>query len=138
MKYLHDLSVALLVGGIVVPACAQPVQSAASPRPETPFSAKPMAQDQFAAAERQLQTMQDVHQRFMQARTPRERQALMAEHSKAMRDGLAVMEGMHGPGSGPGMGPGMGMGGRHMHQHMALMNAMMRMMMERIDLLSAK
>jgi hypothetical protein len=47
--------------------------------------------------------MQEMHEKMMAARTPAERQALMADHMKAMQDGMAMMGQMKPPaGKGPG------------------------------------
>jgi len=44
-----------------------------------------------AAVDQQMSTMQDMHRKMMSARTPEERQALMAEHMKAMQGGMSMM-----------------------------------------------
>lgn len=46
--------------------------------------------------EAQLQRMQQMHERLARARTPAERQTLMAEHQKLMQEGMAMMSGMKG------------------------------------------
>ena len=43
-----------------------------------------------------MKAMKDMHQKMMNAKTPAERQALMADHMKAMQDGMAMMKEMHG------------------------------------------
>ena len=40
--------------------------------------------------------MKDMQQKMMTAKTPAERQALMADHMKVMQDGMAMMKEMHG------------------------------------------
>jgi hypothetical protein len=103
--------------------------------------------------EPRMKTMQEMHQKMMNAKTPAERQALMAEHMKAMQGGMAMMKemhGMHGMGAAGGKAPmpGMaGMGGmadgkgmpadmakrqQMMADHMAMMQMMMDMMMDRM------
>ena len=94
-----------------------------------------------------MKAMQEMHQKMMGAKTPEERQALMAEHMKAMQGGMAMMKEMHGmPGMGApggmagmaGMGDGKGMpmdmAKRHqmMTDHMAMMQMMMTMMADRM------
>ena len=78
-----------------------------------------------------MKTMQEMHQKMMDARTPADRQALMAEHMQAMRGGMAMMKGM--PGAG-GMGMPADMAGRHqmMADHTAMMQMMMDMMADRM------
>ena len=39
----------------------------------------------------QMKQMQEMHQKMMAAKTPEERQALMAEHMKAMQGGMSMM-----------------------------------------------
>lgn len=130
MKIANDVPMALLLLGVLLPGCAQYNQPATPPA--APLAASTSPQEQLATAERQFQVVQDAHQRLMRARTAQERQALMAEHSRAMRNAMAAMQAMHGP----GMRRGPGMPGRHMQQQMDMMHMMMGMMMDRIDMLS--
>ncbi|MCW7541139.1 hypothetical protein OOT46_25325 [Aquabacterium sp. A7-Y] len=44
-----------------------------------------------AAADQQMKMMQEMHQKMRAAKTPEERQALMAEHMKAMQAGMSMM-----------------------------------------------
>ena len=90
------------------------------------------------AMEPRMMAMQDMQQKMTKAKTPAERQVLMADHMKAMQGGMAMMkemQGMHGVG---GMGEGKGMSAdmvqRHqmMTAHMATMQMMMDMMMQRM------
>lgn len=79
----------------------------------------------------QVKAMHEMHEKMAAARTPEERQALMAEHMKTMHDGMAMMHEMHedgGPGAGMG---GMSMGPRAMGRRMDMMEEMMQMMMDR-------
>lgn len=111
----------------------------------------------MAAMDPRMKNMQQMHQKMMDAKTPADRQALMADHMKAMQGGMAMMKGMHGAGGGMGamgaMGamaspggaaPMTGMGDgkdmpadmakRHqmMADHMAMMQMMMDMMADRM------
>ena len=95
-----------------------------------------------------MKAMEEMHQKMMGAKTPAERQALMADHMKAMQGGMAMMKQMHGGMQGMGGTGGMqGMGGmgdgkgtpadmakRHqmMTDHMATMQMMMDMMADRM------
>ncbi|MGL6108818.1 MAG: hypothetical protein ACRC2B_01835 [Rubrivivax sp.] len=74
----------------------------------------------MATMEPRMKAMQEMHQKMMNAKTPAERQALMADHMKAMQGGMAMMKemhGMHGMGAAggkaamPGMAGMAGMGG---------------------------
>ena len=42
-----------------------------------------------------------MHEKMMNAKTPQERSKLMAEHMKAMQNGMSMMEGMSGMGAWP-------------------------------------
>ncbi|MDP3083277.1 MAG: hypothetical protein Q8N44_06250, partial [Rubrivivax sp.] len=65
------------------------------------------AGDHMARMDSQMTAMHELRDKLQRARTPEERNALMAEHWKLMEGGMAAMGGM-GPGMmgrGPG-GPG--------------------------------
>ncbi len=82
-----------------------------------------------AKADMQMKTMQDMHQKMMAAKTPEERQALMAEHMKAMQGGMSMMCEM---GSGGDMGTRGGAGSNDMMKRcMDMKNMSMQMMMDR-------
>ncbi|MBB2487474.1 hypothetical protein H5407_19745 [Mitsuaria sp. WAJ17] len=80
-----------------------------------------------------IKAMQDTHQKMMDAKTPEERQALMAERMKAMQDGMGMMKQLSGRGAGAGM-KGMPADPKArmeaMEQRMDMMQMMMEMMME--------
>ncbi|SCK20399.1 hypothetical protein VAR608DRAFT_1513 [Variovorax sp. HW608] len=86
----------------------------------------------------QMKAMEEMHAKILAAKTPEERQALMADHMKVMNDGMAMMDQMRKGTPGPGMG-GMGMegmGAMHgdhemMSRRMDMMEHMMQMMMDR-------
>jgi len=87
-----------------------------------------------AQMDMQMKTMQDMHEKMLAAKTPEERQALMADHMKTMQDGMAMMGRMHGGKSakpGAGMGGGMSMNSDSMGKRMDMMEMMMQMMMDR-------
>lgn len=107
-----------------------------------------------ARMDEHMKLMREMHEKMTQAKTPEERDALMAEHMKLMQDGMAMMGGM-GPGRRGmmgGMGPG-GMDGRlgkgpragdltmrhdMMEKRMEMMQSMMQMMMDRMSAAPAK
>ena len=43
-----------------------------------------------------MKAMREMHDKMMNAKTPAERQALMADHMKSMQDGMGMMKGMAG------------------------------------------
>lgn len=150
-RTLAALSVAALLG-----ACANPgPMNAASPAAGTPPMAMG-ASGSMAVPDARMKAMQEMHQKMANASTPAERQALMADHLKAMQGGMAMMKEMHTMHGAGGMG-GMGMMGspggaapmagmgdgkgmpadmtkRHqmMTDHMAMMQTMMDMMADRM------
>ncbi len=117
---------------------------------QTPGQAMPMAGPggPMARMDDQMTAMRAVHDRMSRARTPEERNALMAENHKLMQDGMGMMGGM-GPGAAGGMGgmmgPGQGpMAGdpvtrqQWMEKRMEMMQSMMQMMMDRLPPAPAK
>jgi len=96
----------------------------------------------MAAMEPRMKAMKDMHQKMMAAKSPAERQALMADHMKAMQEGMAMMKEMHGGMGGMSGMAGMdhskgmpaGMAQRHqmMTEHMAMMQMMTDMMSDRM------
>lgn len=110
-------------------------------------SASSMAMpDPMGKMDAQMKTMQGMHEKMMNARTPEERSKLMSEHMKAMQDGMAMMDGMSGAGMGgmkgmpgmPGMGGDMGARQQMMEKRMEMMQTMMKMMMDRMPAAPAK
>lgn len=94
-----------------------------------------------------MKAMQEMHQKMMNAKTPEERNALMADHMKAMQGGMSMMKGMGGmagKGSMEGVGAmadAEGMPAEHhkmMEERMAMMQMMMEMMMDRMPPYPAK
>ena len=82
----------------------------------------------------QMKAMHDMHEKMMAAKTPEERQALMAEHMKTMQDGMGMMgqmKGGMGGKAGPGVGGGTSTRPEMMGKRMDMMETMMQMMMDR-------
>lgn len=76
-----------------------------------------------------MKAMHEMHDKMMSAKTPAERQALMADHLKAMQDGMAMMKGM---GGGKGMPADMSQRHQMMEGRMEMMQMMMEMMVQRL------
>jgi hypothetical protein len=138
MRTLIALSVASLAT-----ACASP--DAMTAAPISPGMSGMGAPSPMAAMEPRMKAMQEMHQKMMGAKTPAERQALMADHMKAMQDGMAMMkempagmggmggmQGMAGMGDGKGMPADMAKRHQMMADHMAMMQMMMDMMADRM------
>jgi hypothetical protein len=130
--------IALSVAALAT-ACASP--GAIDAPPASPGMGSAAAATSKPTMDARMMAMQDMQQKMSKANTPAERQALMADHMKAMQGGMAMMKemhGMHGTGSMAGMGEGKGMPAdmaqRHqmMTAHMATMQTMMDMMMQRM------
>lgn len=131
-------------------APAKPAAKAVQPKPA------PKVDDSMAAQraqmEKQMKSMQEMHAKFMNAKTPEERAALMDDHMKAMQSGMAMMKEMGGGsgkgmsmGMGRGMGMGMGQGAQGpmcmemcMRMRMDMMETMMQMMMDRASVAPGK
>jgi hypothetical protein len=79
----------------------------------------------------QMRSMRETHDKMMAARTPEERQALLAQHTKVMQDGMAMMEQTRSTKPGNGMGDGMSMSPEMMDKRMDMMKTVMQMMMDR-------
>lgn len=134
--------------------------------PVGPLSAQPAKADEHAvhhpagaasmpmpAQDARMQAMRDMRDRMAAAKTPEERQALMAAHMKAMGEGMQMMKGMSSmgamgaSGSMPMMGPKAGAKSmpadmtRHhqmMESRMEMMQTMMEMMMQRMPAVPAQ
>ena len=114
--------------------------AATMPSAAKPASAPP---DHLAHLDTQTKAMQAMHAKMMAAKTPEERNAMMAEHMKSMQDGMKMMEGMASPGmkgmSGmSGMSGEMGANHAMMEKRMAMMQTMMKMMMDRMPAAPAR
>ncbi len=92
----------------------------------------------MAKMDMQMKTMHEMHVKMMNAKAPAERQALMADHMKAMEGGMGTMKdmpgmgGMSGMGGAKGMSPEMAEHHKMMMQHMEMMKMMMGMMAQRM------
>jgi hypothetical protein len=138
------VTLAILVAAVAAPAWpASAADEHAAHHPAASATAPTVDAGRFNT---QMQTMQEMHQKMMAAKTPDERAAFMSDHMKAMQDGMAMMGQMSG-----GMPPGaMGMGGmkmegvskpmkkgegpsehESMHRRMDMMEMMMQMMVDR-------
>jgi len=90
---------------------------------------------EMAQMANQRKAMQAMHDKMMAAKTPEERNALMAEHMKTMQEGMSMMKGMGGMGGMAGAkSPPTSMTERQamMEQRMDMMQTMMEMMADRL------
>ncbi len=97
--------------------------------------------ERMAAMDAQMKAMRDMHTKMVNAKTPEERQAMMADHMKAMQGGMGMMKDMSGMGSmgdPKGMSTDMAQHHKMMAQHMEMMQMMMDMTMQRMPPAPAK
>ena len=138
MISLRTFTIAAAMATCGVVGCAQaPVDAHHSDTAgSTAGQAMPMGSpgDGMARMDEHMKAMHEMHDRMRRAKTPEERNALMAEHMKLMRDGMAMISGM-GPGSTPG---DMAMRQQMMDKHMEMMQSMMQMMKDCVPQAPAK
>jgi len=105
--------------------------------PTSDLAVPPGGAGKMAAMDNKMKTMQEMHEKMMNAKTPEEKKALMAEHMKTMQDGMAMMSMMGGAGMAGRQGqksmPGnMKQRQLMMEKRMEMMETMMQMMMDRM------
>lgn len=112
--------------------------------------AKSMGAEKMAAMDQHMKDMQAMHEKMASAKTPEDRQALMAEHMKLMQDGMAMMkqmggmskmggiQGMGGMQGGKGMPTNMAERHQMMEKRMDMMESMLQMMMDQMPATPAK
>jgi len=137
MTYFRSVALAVAIGGAgLLAACTT--------APATPMGTTSAAgmgtPDHMAKMDMQMKAMREMHEKMMNAKTPDERNKLMAEHMKTMQDGMAMMGGMPGAGMGDmkGMQGNMGAQRQMMAKRMEMMQSMMQMMMDRMPASPAK
>jgi hypothetical protein len=97
----------------------------------------PASAERMATMDRKMKAMDEMHKKMMAAKTPKGRKAMMAEHMKAMQDGMQSMSMMGGADvtDMQGKKPMQGNMGQHhemMEKRMAMMESMMQMMMDQM------
>jgi hypothetical protein len=137
---LRTLTLIASVSALGLLGCAEtPVGSMANAAPSSASPGMSMADSDGAMAkmDMHMKAMREMHDKMMQARSPEERNALMAMHMKQMKDGMAMMGGM-GSGGMAGMQGKSSMTGdmaerqQMMEKRMEMMQSMMQMMMDRM------
>jgi hypothetical protein len=122
----------LLALALAATLATAPFSFAADPTPNKTTNAMgtPKAMStQMGAMDAQMKAMREAHEKMMAAKSPDERNALMAEHMKRMQDGMSMMNGMMGSKSSnsKSMSPQM------MQKQMEMMQIMMQMMRDRME-----
>lgn len=147
MKLVRPLSLALALFAASAPSWAaqhdqhKAHHPAGSASAATSKSMPGKTTPEMARMANQTKAMQEMHDKMMAAKTPEERNALMAEHMKTMQEGMGMMKGMGGMGgmAGP-KSPPTNMSERQtmMDQRMEMMQTMMEMMVDRLPQTPAK
>jgi hypothetical protein len=143
MKLVRTLSLGLAIAAAGAFAwAAEDVHHAAGAASGTASKAMPArSSSDMTRMDAQMRAMREMHERMMAAKTPDERNALMAEHMQAMQEGMAMMNGM-APAGMSGMKGGMNGDTAAQHQmmekRMDMMQAAMQMMMDRLPAAPAK
>ena len=140
MNIISPLSVAIAYIVLSSSACAID-QTNKTPVSATATSKRAAADEAIVKMDKQMQVMREMHEKMMRAKTPEERNALMAEHMKTMQEGMNMMGGMAGHVMGGMRGQIKGdMTTQHqmMEKRMEMMQTMMQMMMDRLPPVPAK
>ena len=89
---------------------------------------------EMAQMDNQMKAMREMHDKVMAAKTPAERDALMAEHMKTMKEGMGMMKGMGGMAGTQAKGAPADMTQRQrmMEQRLDMMQSMLEMMVDRL------
>lgn len=82
----------------------------------------------MAMMDDKMKSMRGMHEKMMRAKTPEERRALMQEHMKTMREGMAMMDGMGAMRCTEQVGSAQCQ--QMMERRMEMMQGMMQMMMQ--------
>ncbi|MBA2722526.1 MAG: hypothetical protein H0U56_06430 [Methylibium sp.] len=144
MKLFRPLSLALALITVGATAWAAPDDAHKGHHPAGAASA-PVSKSttgkttpEMVRMANQRKAMQEMHDKMMAARTPDERNALMGEHMKTMRDCMDMMNGAGGM-AAPNMPPtDMTQRQNMMEQRMDMMQTMMEMMVDRLPQVPAK
>ncbi len=127
-----------------------PTESAKKASKAAATKPKSMVKESMAAMDSKMKVMREMHEKMMAAKTPEERKTLMADHMKAMQDGMNMMGSMASMGGMKDMGgmdSGVNKGGMSMdtmehhemmEKRMEMMTSMMQMMMDRLPDVPAK
>lgn len=131
-----------IVAAALAAACASPQAPAVTAAdPHAAHRADSTAAFPAASVEPRMKAMQEMHGKMRAAQTSAERQALMSDHMRAMRAGMAMMKemdamppmgGAPGARAGKGMAEGMAKHHQRMTEHNAAMHLMMEMMFDHL------
>lgn len=144
---MKTLTMTALAAALVftVPVFAEeahhPEGAASTAKIAKPGASKAVVKESLNKMDTKMMAMHEMHEKMMAAKTPEERNALMADHMKAMQDGMSMMGGM-GPDSKATMKGSMPSDPvarqQMMEKRMDMMESMMQMMMDRMPAAPAK
>jgi hypothetical protein len=130
---------------LAVPVFAEeahhPDGSASTAKVAKPAASKTDVDESLKKIDTTMMAMHAMHEKMMAAKTPEERNALMADHMKAMQDGMSMMGGMgaNGKDKMKGRMPSDPVARQKMmEKRMDMMESMMQMMMDRMPAAPAK
>lgn len=128
MKSIYSLALILALSStpLLATAGAPDPHEGHHPAAGTTKKAPAKAAKPSAKMDAQMKSMQEMHEKMMQAKTPEERAALMKDNMKNMQNGMAMMNGMEDKGCGKGM----------MESHQEQMDMMKMMMQSMMDQMS--
>lgn len=137
MSRFHTLAVATTLAAACATSFAQDNQhkghhpaDAASAAVSPRVAGKPAGMPDMAMMDKHMKAMQAMHEKMTSAKAPAEREALTAEHTKLMQEGMSMMGGM-----APGKVPGNATTRQQMmEKRMDMMQSMMQMMMDRMPM----
>ncbi len=132
---LRTLTLIASVSALGLLGCAQtPVVPMANAAPMSPAPGMPMADPYgpMANMDTHMKAMREMHDKMMQATSLEERNALIAMHTKQMKDGMAMMGGMAGMQGKSSMKGDMAARQQMLEKRMEMMQSMMQMMMDRM------
>ncbi len=134
MKVAHSLSLALAIAAVGAPTWAaqddqhqghHPAGAASAP---VSNSMSAQSSPDMVRMDTQMKAMREMHDKMIAAKTREESNTLMAEHMKAMQEGMTMMNGTS-PGGTGGMKGDMAARHQMMEKRLEMMQTMMQMMM---------
>ena len=145
MKLVRPLSLALTLFAVGAPSWAAQHDQHKAHHPAGAASAGAASKampgkttPEMARMANHMKAMQEMHDKMMAAKTPEERNALMAEHMKTMQQGMGMMKGMGGMAGTKSPPTNMAERQAMMEQRMDMMQTMMEMMVDRLPQTPAK
>ena len=134
MNYIRHISLIAVLLGLSHLAYAQ-TDLSMHDMPSATTQAPNTHMDMMKKMDKQMEVMKDMHQKMSAASTDAERQALMKDHMKVMRESMQMMSG-HAGGQMHCMAGGQKSSRKHqqmMEKHKAMMQSMMQMMNDHLQ-----